>query len=137
MRVDGEVAGRIARGFLVLLGVGKEDTETDADYLVEKICGLRVFEDGEGKMNVSLEDVGGALLVISQFTLYGDVRKGRRPSFDAAAPPGKAKALYEYFLQKTKERGVRVESGVFQASMSVELINEGPVTILCDSKRTF
>jgi D-tyrosyl-tRNA(Tyr) deacylase len=137
VRVDGEVAGRIARGFLVLLGVGKEDTETDADYLVEKICGLRVFEDGEGKMNVSLEDVGGALLVISQFTLYGDVRKGRRPSFDAAAPPGKAKALYEYFLQKTKERGVRVESGVFQASMSVELINEGPVTILCDSKRTF
>lgn len=137
VRVDGEVAGRIARGFLVLLGVGKEDTETDADYLVEKICGLRVFEDGEGKMNVSLEDVGGALLVISQFTLYGDVRKGRRPSFDAAAPPGKAKALYEYFLQKTKERGVRVESGVFQASMSVELINEGPVTILCDSKRMF
>lgn len=137
MRVDGAIAGQIARGFLVLLGVGKEDSETDADYLVEKICGLRVFEDGQGKMNICLEDAGGALLVISQFTLYGDVRKGRRPSFDAAAPPEKAKALYEYFVQKAKERGVRVETGVFQASMSVELTNEGPVTILCDSKRTF
>ncbi|MBS1852208.1 MAG: D-tyrosyl-tRNA(Tyr) deacylase [Acidobacteria bacterium] len=135
--VDGEITGAIGAGLLVLLGVGGEDAESDADYLAEKISGLRIFEDANGKMNLSLLDVGGALLVVSQFTLYGDVRKGKRPSFDAAAPPQKARELYEYFVQKVRGAGTACETGRFQAEMQVELVNDGPVTILLDSTKAF
>jgi D-aminoacyl-tRNA deacylase len=135
--VPGEPAGEIALGLLVLLGVGKEDSEGSADYLAEKILGLRIFEDDGGKMNRSVVDVGGAMLVVSQFTLYGDVRKGKRPSFDDAAPPQKARELYEYFVAKIRAAGVRGETGRFQETMSVELVNEGPVTILLDSNKSF
>ncbi len=122
---------------MVLLGVSKADQSADADYLVEKTVGLRVFPDAEGRMNLSLLDVGGGLLVISQFTLFGDCRRGRRPSFDDAAPPGQARALYEHFIAQSRRRGVRVETGVFQAMMAVELVNDGPVTILLDSTKLF
>ena len=135
--VKGRTVGAIDRGLLVLLGVGKQDTAKDADYLVEKILGLRIFPDQDGKMNRNVGEAGGALLVISQFTLYGDCRRGRRPSFDAAAPPGEAQALYEYFVQAAREKGISVETGIFQASMAVELVNEGPVTILLDSTKLF
>jgi D-tyrosyl-tRNA(Tyr) deacylase len=135
--VPGETAGEIALGLLVLLGVGKEDSEGSADHLAEKILGLRIFEDDGGKMNRSVVDVGGAMLVVSQFTLYGDVRKGKRPSFDDAAPPQKARELYEYFVAKIRAAGVRGETGRFQETMSVELVNEGPVTILLDSNKSF
>lgn len=135
--VEGEVAGQIGRGLLVLLGVTQDDTETDADYLAEKTAGLRVFEDADGKMNLSVIDVGGAVLAVSQFTLYGDVRRGKRPSFDAAARPEQAKALYEYFVGRIQAMGLRCETGVFQAMMDVELINSGPVTILLDSTKAF
>src|SRR5208283_566333 len=117
-------------GLLVLLGVGAGDTRADADYLAEKIVGLRIFEDAGGKMNLSVAEVGGALLVVSQFTLYGDARKGKRPSFDAAAPPQQARELYEYFVEKVRTTGLRAETGRFQETMHVELVNEGPVTIL-------
>jgi len=127
----------IGEGLVVLLGVQKADTVKDADYLVEKILGLRIFPDDEGKMNRSVVDAGGAVLVISQFTLYGDCRRGRRPSFDAAAPPEEARTLYEHFVRVAGERGVPVETGVFQAHMSVDLVNEGPVTILLDSTKLF
>jgi D-tyrosyl-tRNA(Tyr) deacylase len=135
--VRGETTGEIGRGLLVLLGVGQEDVEADADYMAEKILGLRIFEDDGGKMNRSVVDVGGALLAVSQFTLYGDVRKGRRPSFDDAARPEKARGLYEYFVARVRAAGVRCETGRFQEMMDVELVNEGPVTILVDSKRGF
>jgi D-aminoacyl-tRNA deacylase len=135
--VAGEAAGEIALGLLVLLGVGKEDSEASAAYLAGKILGLRIFEDDGGKMNRSVVDVGGAVLVVSQFTLYGDVRKGKRPSFDDAAPPQKARALYEYFVARIRAAGVRGETGRFQEMMSVELVNEGPVTILLDSNKCF
>ena len=135
--VAGETTGEIGLGLLVLLGVGREDSEGSADYLVEKIAGLRIFEDDGGKMNRSVVDVGGAVLVVSQFTLYGDVRKGKRPSFDDAAPPQTARALYEYFVQKIRASGVRCETGRFQEMMAVELVNEGPVTILLDSAKGF
>jgi len=135
--VKDRTVGAIDRGLLVLLGVGKQDTAKDADYLVEKILGLRIFPDQDGKMNRNVGEAGGALLVISQFTLYGDCRRGRRPSFDAAAPPGEAQALYEYFVQAAREKGISVETGIFQASMAVELVNEGPVTILLDSTKLF
>jgi len=135
--VEGESTGAIGEGLVVLLGIRKADTVKDAGYLVEKILGLRIFPDDEGKMNRSVVDAGGALLVISQFTLYGDCRRGRRPSFDAAAPPEEARALYEHFVQVAGERGIRVETGVFQAHMSVELVNDGPVTILLDSTKLF
>lgn len=135
--VDGRITGQIERGLLVLLGVGQNDTESDAAYLAEKVCGLRIFEDENEKMNLSLQDVGGALLVVSQFTLYGDVRKGKRPSFDAAARPERAKELYEYFVAQMRAKGVPCETGVFQAMMQVELVNEGPVTILLDSGKGF
>src|ERR1041385_7911212 len=135
--VDGSVVGEIGAGLLVLLGVSKTDTEAAADYLVEKIIGLRIFEDAEGKMNFSVQDSGGAVLVVSQFTLYGDVRKGKRPSFDAAARPEQAKKLYDYFCAKIRGTGLRCEEGVFQAMMDVELLNAGPVTILLDSTRLF
>jgi D-tyrosyl-tRNA(Tyr) deacylase len=135
--VDGKPTGEIGPGLLVLLGVSKADTEAAADYLVEKIIGLRIFEDAEEKMNLSVQDAGGALLVVSQFTLYGDTRRGRRPSFDAAARPEEAKWLYEYFVDRVRAAGLRCETGQFQAMMEVELINSGPVTLLLDSEKVF
>jgi D-aminoacyl-tRNA deacylase len=135
--VAGTIAGEIGPGLLVLLGVGKADDEESAEYLAEKIIGLRIFEDDGGKMNRSVVDVGGAVLVVSQFTLYGDVRKGKRPSFDDAAPPQRARALYEYFVGKIRAAGSQCETGRFQEMMSVELVNEGPVTILLDSAKVF
>jgi D-tyrosyl-tRNA(Tyr) deacylase len=135
--VAGEITGEIGQGLLVLLGVGREDSEANADYLAEKIVGLRIFEDDGGKMNRSVRDVGGAVLVVSQFTLYGDARKGKRPSFDDAAPPQRARELYEYFVEKICRAGLRCETGRFQEMMAVELVNEGPVTILLDSTKIF
>jgi|SRR5947209_10903735 len=135
--VEGEMAGEIGAGLLVLLGVSKNDTEAAADYLVEKIISLRIFEDASGKMNLSLQDAGGALLAVSQFTLYGDVRRGRRPSFDNAARPEQAKQLYEYFVEKVRATGLKCETGQFQAMMEVDLVNSGPVTILLDSEKQF
>lgn len=131
------IAGEIGLGLLVLLGVGREDTEDDVSYLAEKITGLRVFEDAEGKMNLSVMDVGGSVLAVSQFTLYGDVRRGKRPSFDAAAPPDAACRLYELFVERIRAAGLRCETGRFQEMMQVELVNEGPVTILLDSRKNF
>ena len=133
----GEIVGEIGLGLLVLLGVGEGDCERDADYLAEKIAGLRIFEDAERKMNRSVAESGGAVLVVSQFTLYGDVRRGKRPSFDAAARPERARSLYEYFTNKIREAGLRCETGRFQEMMRVELVNEGPVTILLDSQKAF
>ena len=135
--VNGEMAGEIGLGLLVLLGVGRDDTEDDATYLAEKIAGLRVFEDAQGKMNRSVRDAGGSVLAVSQFTLYGDVRRGKRPSFDAAAPPEKARLLYEFFVEQIRAAGLRCETGRFQETMKVELVNEGPVTILLDSGKEF
>jgi len=135
--VNGQIAGEIGPGLLVLLAVGAGDTREDADYLAEKTIGLRIFEDPDGKMNLSVADVSGALLVVSQFTLYGDVRRGKRPSFDAAAPPQPARELYEYFVEKVRAAGLRCETGRFQEMMQIELVNEGPVTILLDSKKAF
>ena len=137
VKVDGQVVGEIGAGLLVLLGVANEDSETDADYLAEKITGLRIFEDADGKMNLSVIETRGAVLAISQFTLFGDARRGKRPSFDAAARPEQAKKLYEYFVERVRAAGVRCETGTFQATMKVELANEGPVTILLDSKKLF
>lgn len=131
--VDGAAVGAIGPGLLVLLGVAREDTEGAASWLVEKILGLRIFEDDAGKMNLSLLETGGALLVVSQFTLYGDTRKGRRPSFDGAARPEQACRLYEHFVALARARGVRVETGVFQAMMRVSLVNDGPVTLICET----
>ncbi len=133
--VNGEITGEIGRGLLVLLGVGTGDTRADADYIAEKTIGLRIFEDPDRKMNLSVADIGGAVLVVSQFTLYGDVRRGKRPSFDAAAPPQQARELYEYFVEKVRAAGLRSETGRFQEMMQVELVNDGPVTILLDSKK--
>lgn len=135
--VEGRVAGTIEAGLLVLVGVSRSDAEPDADYLAEKIAGLRIFEDSEGRMNLSVADAGGAVLAVSQFTLYGDVRRGRRPSFDGAARPERARELYEYFVAEIRRRGLHCETGQFQAMMSVSLINEGPVTILLDSAKSF
>jgi D-aminoacyl-tRNA deacylase len=135
--VDGDVVGSIGKGFVVLLGVTHDDTEADAAYLAEKILGLRIFEDDAGKMNLSLADVGGACLVVSQFTLYGDCRKGRRPSFVAAAGPEQAEALYELLVERLRAGGINVATGRFRAHMDVELVNDGPVTMLLDSGKTF
>jgi len=135
--VDGAVTGAIEAGLLVLLGVSQDDTTADADYLADKITGLRIFEDSDGKMNRSVVDTGGAILAVSQFTLYGDARRGKRPSFDAAARPEEARQLYEYFVAKIRAAGVRCETGKFQAMMDVELVNQGPVTILVDSGKGF
>ena len=135
--VGSEVTGEIGAGLLVLLGVGRNDAQADADYLAVKTAGLRIFEDAEGKMNRAVGEVEGSVLVVSQFTLYGDVRKGRRPAFDAAAPPQKARELYEYFVGRIRAAGLRCETGRFQEMMRVELLNEGPVTILLDSGKTF
>ncbi len=137
VKVDDTTVGAIGVGLLVLLGVSKHDTATSAEYLVEKILGLRVFEDDEGKMNLSVRDVGGAVLLVSQFTLLGDVRRGKRPSFDDAARPEQAKALYEYVMARIREENVECATGEFQAQMQVSLVNEGPVTILLDSKKLF
>ncbi|MFY9572841.1 MAG: D-aminoacyl-tRNA deacylase [Blastocatellia bacterium] len=132
-----EVVGEIGAGLLVLLGVARDDTRDDADYLADKIFNLRIFADAEGKMNRSLPETGGAMLVVSQFTLYGDVRRGRRPSYSDAAEPEKANELYEYFVERVRSFSVRVETGVFQAMMKVTLTNDGPVTILVDSRKLF
>jgi D-tyrosyl-tRNA(Tyr) deacylase len=137
VRVEGHVVGAIERGFLVLLGVGARDTEADADWMAGKILGLRVFGDAQGKMNLSIEDVGGAVLVVSQFTLYGDCRKGRRPSFSGAMAPEAAPALVQSVVVRIQAAGVRVSQGRFGADMAVELVNDGPVTLLLDSEKTF
>jgi D-tyrosyl-tRNA(Tyr) deacylase len=135
--VEGQTVGAIDRGFLALLGVGQGDTAADAEYLAEKTAGLRVFPDAEEKMNLTLTEAQGAALVVSQFTLYGDCRKGRRPSFDQAAAPELANSLYEKYVEALRRRGVRVETGTFQAMMDVELVNDGPVTLLLDSQKMF
>lgn len=135
--VDGTVRGAIKNGLLVLLGVAADDGDADLAYLADKTAGLRIFEDDAGKMNLSVEDAGGALLVVSQFTLFGDIRRGRRPSFDNAAPPQMADALYQRYVELLRAKGLQVETGVFQAMMEVELVNDGPVTILLDSKKLF
>lgn len=135
--VSGRTTGEIGPGLLVLLGVGKNDSESTADYVAEKIVGLRIFEDDAGKMNLSVVDRRADVLVVSQFTLYGDVRRGKRPSFDAAARPEEARRLYEYFVQKVRTAGLRCETGEFQAMMEVELVNSGPVTIILDSEKSF
>ena len=135
--VGNEVVGTIGPGLLVLLGVGKNDGKADAEYLAAKILGLRIFQDENGKMNLSLAEARGAVLAVSQFTLFGDVRKGKRPSFDGAAAPELARELYEYFVAKIREAGFKCETGRFQATVQVELVNDGPVTILLDSTRAF
>jgi len=135
--VEGQVTGEIGAGLMILLGVGKEDTEAVAAAMAEKLANLRIFEDGAGKMNLSLLETKGSALVVSQFTLYGDARGQRRPSFITAAPPELAKKLYEHFCAALQRLGITVATGIFQAMMSVELVNEGPVTILVDSDKTF
>ncbi len=135
--VEGQVVAEIGHGLLVLLGVSVKDTQTDATYLAEKIAGLRIFEDQDGKMNRNVADAGGAVLTVSQFTLYGDVRRGKRPSFDDAARPECARQLYEYFVAQIRRSGLRCETGQFQATMSVSLVNQGPVTVLLDSSKLF
>lgn len=135
--VESKTTGQIERGLLVLLGVAQSDSETDADYMADKIVGLRVFEDAGEKMNLSVGQIGGAVLAVSQFTLLGDVRRGKRPSFDDAARPDHARALYDYFCERIRQAGLRCETGIFQAMMNVELVNKGPVTILLDSKKLF
>jgi len=135
--VDGQVCGEIGAGLLVLLAVGQNDLESDADYLADKIVGLRVFEDENGKMNRAVGEVGGGVLAVSQFTLYGDLRRGRRPSFDLAARPEEARRLYEYFVGRIRDAKLHCAVGRFQEMMQVELVNEGPVTILLDSSKTF
>lgn len=134
--VNGETTGEIGKGILILLGVSDSDSESDADYLVDKTVDLRIFEDAGDKMNLSLADIGGEMLVVSQFTLYGDTRRGRRPSFIKAARPERANELYEYFVRQARTRIAKVETGRFQAMMGVELVNDGPVTIILDSEKT-
>ena len=135
--VQGEVTGRINRGIVVLLAVGNADGESDADYLADKIVGLRIFEDESGKMNLAVSDIRGQVLVVSQFTLYGDVHRGKRPSYDQAAPPQQARELYAYFVERIRATGLVCETGHFHETMQVELVNEGPVTIILDSAKTF
>lgn len=137
MRVEGALVGRIGRGLLVLLGVGQGDTEKDAEYLAEKTLNLRIFPDEAGQMNRSVIDVGGGILVVSQFTLYGDVRRGRRPGYSDAAAPEEANRLYEHFVARLRPSGLAVETGIFRAMMEVALVNEGPVTLLLDSRKGF
>jgi D-tyrosyl-tRNA(Tyr) deacylase len=137
VRVEGRTVGQTGPGLLVLLGVGREDTEQDARYVAEKTAALRIFEDAEGKMNRSVVEAGGSLLVVSQFTLYGDVRRGRRPSWTDSAPPEMAEPLYEAFVREARRLIERVETGSFRRMMEVELVNDGPVTILLDSRKLF
>lgn len=131
--VEGSVTGEIGNGLLALIGIAAADTTKEADYLADKMVNLRIFSDDQGRMNLSALDIQGELLLVSQFTLYGECRKGRRPGFDAAAPPAAAKELYEYFVRKVAEKGLRVQTGVFQAHMEVSLLNDGPVTLLLES----
>ena len=135
--VGDEIVGEIGRGLLVLLGVGRDDKESDADYLAGKIASLRIFDDENGKINLALADIEGAVLAVSQFTLYADTLKGNRPAFNLAAPPERARQLYGYFVAKIRATGLRCETGKFQAAMQVELVNDGPVTILLDSSKMF
>ena len=135
--IDGEIAGEIEHGLVVLLGIARDDTKDDADYLAPKIIALRIFDDTEGRMNVSVKDIDGGLLIVSQFTLYGDVRRGLRPSWSDAAAPEMAEPLYDYFVESTRKLLGRVETGSFRKMMKVELVNDGPVTILLDSRKTF
>jgi len=135
--VDGETVGKIGAGLVVLLGAGRDDTEKDVSYLVNKMSGLRIFEDEEGKMNLSVKDVDGEVLCVSQFTLYGDTRKGKRPGFSEAAPSDRAQKLYEQFCRELEEDGVKVATGKFQETMEMELVNHGPVTLLMDSQKNF
>lgn len=135
--VYGRITGSIGPGLVILLGVGTGDTLRDADSMLARIAGLRIFEDVAGKMNLSVRDIGGGLLIVSQFTLYGDCRKGRRPSFTEAAPPELAKNIYEYFVDRSRDTGLNVATGEFRAMMSVALVNDGPVTILIDSHKAF
>jgi D-aminoacyl-tRNA deacylase len=135
--VEGDMVGEIGQGLLIFLGVGKEDTEADVDYLIGKLLHLRIFADSQGKFNLSLIETGGALLVVSQFTLWGDCRKGRRPSFSESAPASLAQPLYDLFIDKVRQKGIPVASGRFQEEMEVHLINDGPVTLLLDSKKNF
>jgi D-tyrosyl-tRNA(Tyr) deacylase len=135
--IDGEIAGEIEHGLVVLLGIARDDTKADADYLAPKIVALRIFDDAEGRMNVSVKDTNGGLLVVSQFTLYGDVRRGLRPSWSDAAAPEMAEPLYDYFVESSRKLLGRVETGSFRKMMLVELVNDGPVTILLDSRKTF
>ena len=137
VRVEGETVGEIGAGLVVLLGIARDDTREDAAYLAEKIAALRIFEDAEGRMNLSVSDAGGALLVVSQFTLYGDTRRGRRPSWFEAAAPEEAEPLYEFFVAESRRLAGQVETGSFRRMMKVELVNDGPVTILLDSKKLF
>jgi len=135
--VDDAMVGKIESGLLVLMGVSRSDTQEAADYLIEKLLGLRIFEDAGGKMNQSVREIGGAVLLVSQFTLYGDVRRGKRPSFDEAARPEPARILYEYVVTEIREQGIECATGEFQAMMQVSLVNDGPVTILIDSEKAF
>lgn len=135
--VGDRTVGKIEKGFLVLLGVGNNDSEIDAQYMADKVARLRVFEDEEGKMNLAVKDVGGAVLAVSQFTLYGDARKGNRPGFTDAAPPARAEFLYRFFITALERHGIKVEKGEFGARMNVTLVNDGPVTILLDSSKLF
>jgi len=135
--VDGEVTGEIKQGLVVLLGIARDDTKEDADYLAPKIIALRIFDDADGRMNVSVKDLDGGLLIVSQFTLYGDVRRGLRPSWSDAAAPEIAEPLYDYFVESSRKLLGRVETGSFRKMMQVELVNDGPVTILLDSRKTF
>jgi D-tyrosyl-tRNA(Tyr) deacylase len=135
--VDDQVVGEIGNGLVVLLGVAHDDTKADADYLAPKIASLRIFDDGDGKMNLSVKEIDGGLLVVSQFTLYGDVRRGLRPSWSEAAPPEVAEPLYEYFVESSRKLVARVATGSFRKTMQVELINDGPVTIMLDSRKLF
>lgn len=137
VKVDNKVIGSINKGLCVLLGVGKEDTKEDADYLVDKIINLRVFDDEDGKMNLSARDLNREIMVVSQFTLYGDCRSGRRPGYAEAASPGKAEKLYDYFIDKVKETDLKLAHGEFKAYMNLSLNNDGPVTLLVDSKKEF
>ena len=135
--IDGEIVGEIGNGLVVLLGIARDDTKADADYLVPKILALRIFDDAEGRMNVSVKDIDGGLLIVSQFTLYGDVRRGLRPSWSHAAAPEIAEPLYDYFVESGRKQLGRVETGSFRKTMLVELVNDGPVTILLDSRKMF
>jgi D-tyrosyl-tRNA(Tyr) deacylase len=130
--VDGSIVGQVGTGIMILLGIEKDDAETEADWLVDKIIGLRIFSDDDGKMNLSVQDIGGSLLVVSQFTLAGNCSKGKRPSFDTAAPADEGKRLYEYFVTTSRRSGLAVETGIFQADMQVSLVNDGPVTFILE-----